>query len=103
PMLRSAPAASPAAATPAAVTETGAIPPAPDAAAAAAPTDATPPNATDAAVPVPLPPPKPALDANCNRDGIVISSKPGARARVGVAYAARFQAYIDDLERNHGA
>ena len=35
--------------------------------------------------------------------GVVISRKTGARARVGVAYAARFQAYIDDLERNHGA
>src|SRR5215467_8010320 len=64
---------------------------------------ATPAAATPAAVTVPLPPPKPALDANGNRAGIVISSKTGARARVGVAYAARFQAYIDDLERNHGA
>jgi len=35
--------------------------------------------------------------------GIVASRKTGARARVGVAYAARFQAYIDDLETNHGA
>ena len=35
--------------------------------------------------------------------GVVTSRKTGARARVGVAYAARFQAYIDDLERNHGA
>jgi hypothetical protein len=43
-----------------------------------------------------------ALDANGNK-GIVISHKTGARARVGVAYAARFQAYIDDLENNHGA
>ena len=43
-----------------------------------------------------------ALDANGNK-GIVISRKTGARARVGVAYAARFQAYIDDLENNHGA
>ena len=42
------------------------------------------------------------LDANGNK-GIVISHKTGARARVGVAYAARFQAYIDDLENNHGA
>ena len=32
-----------------------------------------------------------------------MSRKTGARARVGVAYAARFQAYIDDLETNHGA
>ena len=39
------------------------------------------------------------LDANGNRAaGIVMSRKTGARARVGVAYAARFQAYIDDLE-----
>jgi hypothetical protein len=44
------------------------------------------------------------LDANGNRvAGMVISRKTGARARVGVAYAARFQAYIDDLETNHGA
>jgi hypothetical protein len=43
-----------------------------------------------------------ALDANGNK-GIVISHKTGARARVGVTYAARFQAYIDDLENNHGA
>ena len=44
------------------------------------------------------------LDANGNSaSGIVISRKTGARARVGVAYAARFQAYIDDLETNHGA
>jgi hypothetical protein len=44
-----------------------------------------------------------ALDANGNTAGVVISGKTGARARVGVAYAARFQAYIDDLEANHGA
>src|SRR5215467_5915249 len=45
-----------------------------------------------------------ALDANGNNAaGTVISRKTGARARVGVAYAARFQAYIDDLENNHGA
>src|SRR6478735_8635006 len=42
------------------------------------------------------------LDANGNK-GFDISHKTGARARVGVAYAARFQAYIDDLENNHGA
>ena len=35
--------------------------------------------------------------------GVVVSRKTGARARVGVAYAARFQAYIDDLETKHGA
>jgi hypothetical protein len=45
----------------------------------------------------------PALDANGNPAGIVVSAKTGARARVGVAFAARFQAYIDDLETNHGA
>ena len=44
------------------------------------------------------------LDANGNATaGVIVSSKTGARARVGVAYAARFQAYIDDLETNHGA
>src|SRR5262245_33239922 len=43
------------------------------------------------------------LDANGNAAGFVISSKTGARARVGSKYAARFQAYIDDLENNHGA
>ena len=32
-----------------------------------------------------------------------MSAKTGVRARVGVAYAARFQAYIDDLEKNYGA
>lgn len=45
----------------------------------------------------------PALDANGNTIGLVVSAKTGARARVGVAYAARFQAYIDDLESNYGA
>ena len=44
-----------------------------------------------------------ALDANGNTVGVVISLKTGAHARVGIAYAARFQAYIDDLETNHGA
>ena len=43
------------------------------------------------------------IDANGNAAGFVISSKTGARARVGIRYAARFQAYIDDLENNHGA
>src|SRR4029079_2963102 len=41
--------------------------------------------------------------ANGNPAGLVISSRTGARARVGIRYAARFQAYIDDLENNHGA
>ena len=45
----------------------------------------------------------PALDANGNTVGLVVSHKTGAQARVGVAYAARFQAYIDDLENNYGA
>ena len=43
------------------------------------------------------------LDANGNPAGVVISRKTNARARVGVAYAGRFQAYIDDLENNYGA
>ena len=53
-----------------------------------------------------FPPPSPgaaALDGNGNSAGTIISSKTGARARVGLAYAARFQAYIDDLENNYGA
>ena len=45
----------------------------------------------------------PALDANGNPAGVVISRKTNARARVGIAYAARFQAYIDDLENNYDA
>lgn len=44
-----------------------------------------------------------AIDANGNPAGLVVSRKTGARARVGAAYAMRFQAYIDDLENNHGA
>ena len=44
-----------------------------------------------------------AIDANGNPADVVISSKTGARAHVGIAYAARFQAYIDDLENNYGA
>ncbi len=43
------------------------------------------------------------LDANGNKTGVVTSSKTGARARVGIRYAERFQAYIDDLENNYGA
>jgi hypothetical protein len=75
---------------------------------------ATTPTTTDVAVPdtviptepasVPLPKPRAAaLGANGNAAGIIISSKTGVRTRVGVAYAARFQAYIDDLEKNYGA
>jgi D-alanyl-D-alanine carboxypeptidase len=59
---------------------------------------------------VPAPPQSPItgqqsrrFDANGNAAGFVISSRTGARARVGIRYAARFQAYIDDLEINHGA
>jgi hypothetical protein len=44
-----------------------------------------------------------AVDANGNTGDLVISHKTGARARVGVTYAARFQAYVDDLESNYGA
>ena len=43
------------------------------------------------------------LDGNGNPAGVVVSRKTNARARVGIAYAARFQAYIDDLENNYGA
>jgi len=43
------------------------------------------------------------VDANGNKAyGVVISLKTGAKARVGISYAARFQAYIDDLENNYG-
>src|SRR5512139_816088 len=58
---------------------------------------------TTTSVTVPIPVARP-LGAGGNKlDGIVMSAKTGARARVGVAYAARFQAYIDDLEKNYGA
>jgi hypothetical protein len=44
------------------------------------------------------------VDANGNKAyGVVISLKTGAKARVGISYAARFQAYVDDLENNYGA
>jgi hypothetical protein len=49
------------------------------------------------------PPRKPVRITRINPPGVVISRKTGARARVGVDHAARFQAYIDDLENNHGA
>jgi hypothetical protein len=56
---------------------------------------------TSVATPIPVARP---LGASGDKlDGIVMSAKTGARARVGVAYAARFQAYIDDLEKNYGA
>jgi hypothetical protein len=45
----------------------------------------------------------PVLDANGNPADVVVSGKTGARARVGIPYAGRFQAYIDDLENNYGA
>lgn len=57
--------------------------------------------------------PRQTLDANGNvvqgaglgaglGAGVVVSKKTGASTRVGAAYAAMFQAYIDDVE-NHGA
>ncbi|MGB8513987.1 MAG: hypothetical protein WCE24_14510 [Pseudolabrys sp.] len=56
---------------------------------------------TSVATPIPVARP---LGASGDKPvGIVVSAKTGARARVGVAYAARFQAYIDDLEKNYGA
>ena len=58
---------------------------------------------TTAPMPAARPQSRP-LDANGNgTGGLVISRKTGARAHVGVAHAARFQAYIDELENNHGA
>ncbi len=52
---------------------------------------------------VAIPRKKPVLPTKANPPGVVRSSKTGARARVGSRYAARFQAYIDDLEHNYGA
>jgi hypothetical protein len=46
--------------------------------------------------------PHPSLDSKANESGVV-KSKTGARAHVGIRYAKRFQAYIDDLENNYGA
>src|SRR5215471_15841630 len=46
---------------------------------------------TSVATPIPVARP---LSAGNKLDGIVMSAKTGARARVGIAYAARFQAYI---------
>ena len=43
------------------------------------------------------------IDANGNAGCYVHSNKTHARARVGCANVAKFQAYIDDLEANHGA
>jgi hypothetical protein len=55
---------------------------------------------TSVATPIPVARP---LGAGGNKPaGIVVSAKTGARAHVGGAYAARFQAYIDDLEKNYG-
>ena len=51
----------------------------------------------------PIPVARPPGASGNKLDGIVMSAKTGARARVGIAYAARFQAYIDDLEKNYGA
>src|SRR5262245_20930369 len=64
--------------------------------------DGSPEIKTTAPIPAAKPQLRP-LDANGNSTGaLVISSKTGARAHVGIAHAARFQAYIDDLENNHG-
>lgn len=57
----------------------------------------------DAQTPIVSAPVRARTDANGNATGTIVSSKTGARARVAVRYAARFQAYIDDLEHNHGA
>ncbi|MGC1983422.1 MAG: hypothetical protein WA711_22215, partial [Pseudolabrys sp.] len=70
------------------------------------PTTVAVPDTVTITEPAPVPLPKPrsaALGVNGDAAGIIISSKTGARTRVGVAYAARFQAYIDDLEKNYGA
>lgn len=49
------------------------------------------------------PRPRPVYDANANiANANVVSHKTGAKARVASRYAARFQAYVDDLEA-HGA
>jgi hypothetical protein len=64
--------------------------------------DSSPEIKTTAPIPAARPQMRP-LDANGNSTGdLVISRKTGARAHVGIAHAARFQAYIDDLENNHG-
>jgi hypothetical protein len=72
---------------------------------ATAPMRATHDNLPEITAPIPAARPQlRPLDANGNgAGGLVISRKTGARAHVGVAYAARFQAYIDDIENNHGA
>jgi hypothetical protein len=54
-------------------------------------------------VATPIPVARPAGARGDKPAGIVVSAKTGARAWVGVAYAARFQAYIDDLEKKYGA
>src|SRR5262245_2766027 len=62
--------------------------------------DSSPEIKTTAPIPAARPQLRP-LDANGNSTGgLVISRKTGARAHVGIAHAARFQAYIDDLENN---
>src|SRR5262245_20267462 len=58
---------------------------------------------TTTSIATPIPVARPLGASGSKRDGIVMSAKRGARARVGVANAARFQAYIDDLEQNYGA
>src|SRR5262249_31450336 len=74
--------------------------------AATAPTTTTPANPeTAATTPATTAPATQtgAPNATSNGVGIVRSPKTGGGALVGVASAARFQAYIDELEKNHGA
>jgi hypothetical protein len=59
--------------------------------------DSSPEIKTTAPIPAARPQMRP-LDANGNSTGDLVIS----RKTVGIAYAARFQAYIDDLENNHG-
>jgi hypothetical protein len=58
---------------------------------------------TTTSVVTPIPAARPLGAGGDKPAGIVVSVKTGARARVAGAYAARFQAYIDDLEKNYGA
>ena len=57
---------------------------------------------TTPSVVTPIPVARP-LGASGDKLAGIVASATGAHARVGVAYAARFQAYIDDLEKNYGA
>jgi hypothetical protein len=58
---------------------------------------------TTTSVVTPIPVARPRGAGGNKPAGTVVSAKTGARAHVGGAYAARFQGYIDDLERNYGA